>query len=45
MPRWAWMLIGWAALAVGAGLFALVGWATYRGRQLDDPDHPYLGNP
>lgn len=45
LPRWVWMLVGIGALAVGAGFLALVGWATHRARQLDDPDHPYLGPP
>lgn len=44
-PYWALVGAGIATLLVGGGLFALVGWATLRARELDDPAHPYLSLP
>jgi hypothetical protein len=45
MDRWFWLGLGLCALGVFVCLFALVGWACHKGRQLDDPQHPYLGPP
>jgi hypothetical protein len=45
MGWWIGVAAGVLLLLFGIGVFALVGWATYRGRQLDDPTHPYLSPP
>lgn len=39
---WIGALIGGAVLLCGIAVLALIGWATCRGRKLDDPTHPYL---
>jgi len=41
-PWWISAAAGVLLLLCGTGMFALVGWATYRARRLDDPTHPYL---
>jgi hypothetical protein len=37
-----WWIVGSLLLLCGMGILALVGWATCRAGQLDDPTHPYL---
>ena len=44
-PHWIMTVVGVVLLLVSGGIFALVGWATLKARELDDPDHPYKGPP